>query len=187
MEGHRFDYENSKMSLSTGTGSTVNSMYLGGTATKKKTFKLTYRWLSNRILHKPNSISCQWFTVNCKLHTWRRTSWRSRMLALVEYNTFLITSLASCKYSLLRAGLNLLGSVPAKGEPGSLLSVDDIDTTDWLTFDDSEALSVLLNLTVKATNHRRTDSLALVIKGVRASDSLSAVLDLLCGTCATVR
>ena len=52
------------------------------------------------------------------------------MFALVEYNTLLITSLASCRYSLLRAGLNLLESATAKGEPGSLLSVDVIDTTD---------------------------------------------------------
>ena len=48
------------------------------------------------------------------------------MFALVEYNTFLITSLASCKYSLLRARLNLTGS----GELGSILSVDVDDTSD---------------------------------------------------------
>lgn len=104
------------------------------------------------------------------------------MFDLVEYKTFLITSLASCKYSLLRAGLNLLWSLTAPGEAGSLPSVEDIDTTDWLTFDDSEVLSLLLNLTVKATNHLRTDSLALFI---RLSNSVLHALDLLRGTWAT--
>ena len=52
------------------------------------------------------------------------------MFDLVEYNTFLITSLASCRHSLLRAGLNRLTSVITRGDPGSLLSVDDIETTD---------------------------------------------------------
>lgn len=118
------------------------------------------------------------------LNTCRRTSWSSRMFDLVEYNTFLITSLASCRHSLLRAGLNRLTSVTTRGDPGSLLSVDDIETTDWLTFGDSEVLSVLLNLTVKATNHLRTDSLALIILW---SGSLPPVLLLLRGTCATKR
>lgn len=98
------------------------------------------------------------------------------MFALVEYKTFLITSLASCKYSLLRARLNLTES----GEPGSILSVDVDDTSDWLTANnDSEVLLLLLNLTVKATNHRKTESLALVIDIL---DSL--FLGLLQGTCA---
>lgn len=118
------------------------------------------------------------------LNTCRRTSWSSRMFDLVEYSTFLITSLASCRHSLLRAGLNRLTSVTTRGDPGSLLSVDDIETTDWLTFGDSEVLSVLLNLTVKATNHLRTDSLALIILW---SGSLPKVLLLLRGTCATKR
>ena len=52
------------------------------------------------------------------------------MFDLVAYKTFLITSLASCKYSLLRPGLNLLWSLVAPGEGGSLPSVEDIDTTD---------------------------------------------------------
>ena len=118
------------------------------------------------------------------IYTWRKTSWRRRMFDLVEYKTFLITSLASCKYSLLRAGLNLLWSLAVPGEPGSLPSVEDIDTTDWLTGDDSEMLSLLLNLTVKATNHLRTDSLALFIN---VGNSLTPALDLLRGTWAAAK
>ena len=70
------------------------------------------------------------------------------------------------------------------GDPGSLPSVDDIDTIDWFTFGDSETLSVLLNLKVKATNHLRTESLALIIL---CSASLPALLLLFRGTCAAER
>lgn len=99
----------------------------------------------------------------------------------MEYNTFLITSLASSKDSLLRSGLTLAASL-APGEPGSLLSVDDIDTTDWLTFGDMGVIWFLLNRTVKATNHLSTDSLALIIL---RSDSMSLTLRFARGVSAT--
>ena len=85
-------------------------------------------WLFHRFLN--TKITQRWAPFTCL-----KTSCRSRTFDLVEYSTFLITSLASSKVSLLRSGLTPTASL-APGEPGSLLSVDDIDTTDWLTFGD---------------------------------------------------
>ena len=104
-----------------------------------------------RIQATETSLEYKHNFLRCK-RTCRRTSWSSLIFERVENNTFLITSLASCKYSLLRAGLNWMAPPDVGGEPGSLPSVDDIDTIDWFTFGDSETLSDLLNLKVKATN-----------------------------------
>lgn len=136
-----------------------------------------------RIQATETSLEYKHNFLQCK-RTCRRTSWSSLIFERVENNTFLITSLASCKYSLLRAGLNWLAPPVVGGEPGSLPSVDDIDTIDWFTFGDSETLSDLLNLKVKATNHLRTESLALIIL---CSASLPALLLLFRGTCAAER